>query len=171
MKLLFPDYYLKSIHEIDLDLLTKENKKLLIFDIDNTLVPHYIERPTQEVIDFFRLVQDKGFKIALLSNNKKERVLLFNENLKLPIVYKAGKPKKKKILSLIKRLDCLPVQTVVIGDQVFTDVLVAKRLNIVSILVEPISDKDEFLVSLKRGLERKILKMYLKEKYRLVHKD
>ena len=66
---LYPDEYLDSTYSIDFDQLYKEGYRGIIFDIDNTLVPH--GAPADErAISFFTHLKELGFQCILLSNNK-----------------------------------------------------------------------------------------------------
>ncbi|HPU18295.1 MAG TPA: HAD hydrolase-like protein, partial [Bacillota bacterium] len=53
-----------------------------------------------------------------------------------------------------------PERTAVLGDQLFTDVMAAKRLGIRAIVVTPIKDKKSLLFRIKRACERPLLRKY-----------
>lgn len=164
LKKFFPDYYIKSIFEIDTDDLRKKGVKALIFDIDNTLVPYDVAVPTKEIIKFFKELQEKGFKICLFSNNNKARVIRFNSGLKLLAIHKANKPLGIKFKRAMKILGTDKTSTAIIGDQIFTDVYGGNRVGMTTILVEPVSDKDELITKVKRGIERRIINAYEKSR-------
>ena len=89
---LYPDEYLDSTYSIDFDQLYKEGYRGIIFDIDNTLVPH--GAPADErAISLFAHLKELGFHCMLLSNNKEPRVKMFNDAVHVNYIYKAGKPK------------------------------------------------------------------------------
>ncbi len=160
LKRFYPTHYFESVKHIDYDGLLKRGKTSLIFDLDNTLAPFDIVEPDDDIIQFIQDLKDRGFKVCLVSNNKGTRVEVFNQKLGLPIVSKAGKPKLGGITRAINLLESKKEECVMIGDQMFTDVWVGNRLGIVSILVKPIANRDEFTVKLKRGLERQVFKRY-----------
>ncbi|MFV0441297.1 MAG: YqeG family HAD IIIA-type phosphatase [Lachnospirales bacterium] len=162
LKRFYPKEYVKSVYHIDYKRLKKMGIKGLVFDLDNTLAPFDIEKPTKEIDDFIKKLLADDFKVCLVSNNKGKRVEIFNEEMKLPFVSKAGKPKKKGILSGLKQLELNPREAVMIGDQMFTDVWVGNRIKMYTILVKPICDRDEFTVKLKRGTEKIVFKRYKK---------
>ncbi len=162
LKRFYPMYYYDSVRHIDYNKLYKEGKTALIFDLDNTLAPFDIREPDEGIIGFIQGLKDKGFKVCIVSNNKGNRVQIFNQKLGLPIVPKAGKPKLAGITRAMGIIDAKKDECVMIGDQMFTDVWVANRLGIVSILVKPIADRDEFTVKLKRGIEGVVFKQYQK---------
>ncbi len=164
LKRFYPDYYIKSIFEIDTEDLKNKGIKALVFDIDNTLVPYDIKEPSKEIIKFFKELQEKGFRICLFSNNSKERVIRFNTGLKLIAIHKANKPLTAKFKRAMKLLGTDTTSTAIVGDQIFTDIYGGNRVGITTILVVPVSDKDEWITKVKRGIERRILNAYEKSR-------
>lgn len=162
IEIFFPDKYVDSIFDISLEGLKRNNISTLIFDIDNTLVPYFIETADQKIKDYFSFLKNKGFKIGVLSNNDEKRVSFFCDGLDVCFIYKAGKPGTKGITRLMNILKSDNKNTALIGDQVFTDVWCGKRKGIYTVLVKPVSSKDELITKVKRGLERQVIKMYLK---------
>ena len=161
---LFPHTYIKSIFEIDAEELKRNGIKAIIFDIDNTLVSYDVEEPTQEIINYFKELQEKGFKICLLSNNTKERVIRFNKGLKIIAIHKANKPLVRNFKRAMTLLETDKMSTAIVGDQIFTDVYGGNRAGLMTILVVPVSDKDEWITKIKRGLERRIIHAYEKSR-------
>lgn len=162
LDIFFPDEYVNSIHEINFKQLYKEGIRGLLFDIDNTLAPYDVEHPYKETIDLFEDLKSMGFKIGLVSNNNETRVVKFNEKLKLYAVHKALKPMTRNLKKAMEVLDLTKKETAIIGDQIFTDVYGGNRLKIKTILVVPISEKDEWITRIKRNTEKKVLNAYLK---------
>jgi len=162
LEFLYPKIYVKNLEAVPYEKLKKKGITALIFDIDNTLVPFDIPEATREIIDYLDNLQKMGFKICLLSNNKKERVDEFNRILGLSAVHKAKKPRKKGIEQALKLLDAKETETAIIGDQIFTDVWGGNRKGLVTILVKPVSTRDEFTVVLKRGVERLVIKSFVR---------
>lgn len=163
-KYFFPHTYIQSIFEIDTDYLKTNGIKAIIFDIDNTLVSYDVEEPTEEVIKLFEELQQKGFKICLLSNNTKERVIRFNKGLKIFAIHKANKPLIRNFKRAMALLGTDKKSTAIVGDQIFTDVYGGNRAGLMTILVMPVSDKDEWITKVKRGLERRIINAYEKSR-------
>lgn len=162
MKKLYPKEYVDSIFSIDYEKLKGLGITTLIYDIDNTLAPFDVQEPDEELIAHLKSLTDGGFNIGLVSNNKAERVTLFNKNLNYNVVFKAGKPKKSGLLKSIRYFKETPQNIALIGDQIFTDVLGGNRLGMYTILVKPIADRDEFTVRLKRGIEKLVINRFLK---------
>ncbi len=162
LKRFYPELYVESVYHIDYKMLKERGIKGLIFDLDNTLAPFDIVEPNEQIIELVNRLQDDGFKVCLVSNNKGNRVEVFNKNLKLYAVSKAGKPKTKGIKKALQQLGVSKDEAVMIGDQMFTDVWVGNRMKMMTILVKPIANRDEFTVKLKRGLESKVFNAYLR---------
>lgn len=159
----FPDEYVDSTYEIDFEQLYEEGYRGIIFDIDNTLVPHGAPADAKAIALFERLKQI-GYQILLLSNNKEPRVKMFNDAVHVQYIFKAGKPGKKGYMQAMQMLGSGLDTTLFVGDQLFTDVWGAKRTGIRNILVKPIHPKEEIQIVLKRLLERIVLHFYSKEK-------
>ncbi len=156
----FPDIYIKSIYELPLETLKKRGINVLFFDIDNTIVPFDIPEPGERESKFLKNLISNGFRVCFLSNNSKSRVERFNKDIGGHAVAKADKPGTKKLLSMLKKFNASPENAAMIGDQVFTDVWCAHRAGILAIYVKPVSERDQFVTKIKRGLEKSVLKRY-----------
>lgn len=156
---LYPDEYLDSTYSIDFDQLYKQGYRGVIFDIDNTLVPH--GAPADErAISLFTHLKELGFQCMLLSNNKEPRVKMFNDAVHVNYTYKAGKPKPSGYRKAMEQLGTDTGNTIFVGDQIFTDVCGANLAGIRTILVKPIHPKEEIQIVLKRRLEAIVLLFY-----------
>lgn len=157
----FPDRYVASTYVIDFEKLYEEGVRGLIFDIDNTLVPH--GAPADErAVRLFQRLKDIGFRCCLISNNQEKRVKMFNEPIQVDYVYNAHKPSVKNYIWAMEIMGTDRENTVFIGDQLFTDVWGAKRAGIPNILVKPIHPREEIQIVLKRYLEKIVLYFYRK---------
>ena len=155
----FPDERIDSTYEIDFEKLYDEGYRGLIFDIDNTLVPHGA-RADDRAVALFRRLKRLGYVCCLLSNNQVERVEMFNEDVQVEYIYNAHKPSTRNYRKAMEILGTDVGNTICIGDQLFTDVYGAKRAGIRNILVKPIHPKEEIQIVLKRYLERIVLRSY-----------
>ena len=159
----YPDDYVASTYVIKFEELYQKGYRGLIFDIDNTLVPHGF--PADErAVSLFERLRDIGFDTCLISNNQEPRVRPFAEQVKSKYVFDAHKPSTKNYRKAMQLMKTDEKTTVFIGDQLFTDVWGAKRTGIKSILVKPIHPKEEIQIVLKRYLEKIVLHFYKKEK-------
>lgn len=159
LKKFYPGEYLESTYQIDFDRLYEEGYRGIIFDIDNTLVPH--GAPADECArKLFAHLKELGFQIMLLSNNKEPRVKMFNDVVQVSYIYKAGKPKPANYNKAMELMKTDRENTIFIGDQIFTDVYGANLAGIRTILVKPIHPKEEIQIVLKRYLEKIVLFFY-----------
>lgn len=155
----YPDVYLDSAYEVDFETLYQKGFRGVIFDIDNTLVPHGAPADERSIALFERL-RRIGFESVLLSNNKEPRVKTFNDRVHSRYLYKAGKPAKKGYFAAMELMGTTSDTTLFVGDQLFTDVWGAKRAGILTYLVKPIHPKEEIQIVLKRRLEWIVLYFY-----------
>lgn len=153
---LYPDEYLDSTYSIDFEKLRQDGYKGIIFDIDNTLVPHGAPADDRAVALFSHL-KELGFSCILLSNNKEPRVKSFADAVGALYIFKAGKPKKSGYRKAMAKMNTNEKNTIFVGDQIFTDVCGANIAGIRTILVKPIHPKEEIQIILKRRLEFLIL--------------
>lgn len=158
----YPDRYVASTYVIDFEKLYENGIRGLVFDIDNTLVPHGAPAD-QRAIALFERLKRIGFSCCLISNNQEPRVKMFNEPIGVDYVYNAHKPSAKNYKKAMEIMGTDKETTVFIGDQLFTDVWGAKRAGIPSILVKPIHPKEEIQIVLKRYLEHIVLHFYQKD--------
>lgn len=159
----YPHHEEVSAYAIDYEALYEKGFRGIIFDIDNTLVPHGAPADKRAEALFERL-KSIGFRIMLLSNNKEPRVKMFNDVVKADYIYKAGKPKTAGYRKAMEKLKTTTENTMFVGDQLFTDVWGAKRAGIETWLVRPIHPKEEIQIVLKRYLEKIVLYFYHRRK-------
>lgn len=161
----YPDADVTSAYSIDYEKLYRNGYRGIIFDIDNTLVPHGAPADARAA-KLFRKLKRIGFDVLLLSNNKEPRVKMFSDSVGAKYIYKAGKPGKKGYKQAMNEMGTDPKTTLFVGDQLFTDVWGSKKAGIYTYLVKPIDPKEEIQIVLKRKLEKIVLYFYEKEKIR-----
>ena len=157
----FPDEYVASTYVIPFEKLYEEGYRGVIFDIDNTLVPHGAPADDRAKKLFSRL-SDIGFSSCLISNNQEARVKMFNKDIGTHYISNACKPSTKNYIRAMQIMGTDRTNTLFVGDQLFTDVWGAKRAGIHNILVRPIHPKEEIQIVLKRYLEKIVLYFYKK---------
>ncbi|HKL99489.1 MAG TPA: YqeG family HAD IIIA-type phosphatase [Mobilitalea sp.] len=158
----YPKRIADSAFVIDYNKLYKEGYRGLIFDIDNTLVEHGADAD-QRAIDHIDRLKRMGFRVCLISNNKKERVARFNREIKVKYIHNAKKPAARNYIKATEIMGTTIKNTVFIGDQLFTDVFGANRIGMMTYFVKPIGPKEEIQIVLKRKLERIVLYYYRKD--------
>ncbi len=138
-----PLRWVRSVLEISLDDLWAEGFRALVLDLDNTLVGYKHVEPTAEVIAWVRKAQTLGFSVAVVSNNVRAWVSSVATALGIvTFVHRAYKPLPFGIFRAVRKLRVTRDKTVVIGDQLFTDILAAKVLGVAAILTDPIVAKE-----------------------------
>ena len=163
---LLPTVRTDSAYTIDYDKLYGMGIRGIIFDIDNTLVPH--DAPADERSrELFARIHDAGIRTIILSNNGQKRVKSFADVVKSDYLFDAGKPSRKPYLEAMRRCGGTKLTTLFMGDQLFTDIYGANRAGLKSILVKPIFLDPEFQIRLKRLGERIVMPFYFR--YRKKH--
>ena len=155
----YPDEYRVSSYVIPYQELYDKGYRGIIFDIDNTLVPHGAPAD-KRAMELFEKLKGIGFSSCLLSNNKEYRVKSFNETIQTNYIYDAGKPSTKNYKKAMTLMGTDTSNTLFVGDQLFTDIWGAKRTGIYNILVKPIHPHEEIQIVLKRYLEKIVLFFY-----------
>lgn len=155
-KMFTPDYYIKSYKNLNIDRLRQQQIKVLVCDIDNTLVAHDEAYPDEYVKAFIQRVKDAGIRVVLVSNNVKERVETFAKELDVKTYPFAKKPLKTTYLKLMKDCGCGPKEIAVLGDQLLTDMLGANRVGFYTILTHPVAQKDLTCTKINRVVENMV---------------
>jgi HAD superfamily phosphatase (TIGR01668 family) len=160
--MLQPDKYYESVYEIPYNDLWRDGTRALIFDLDNTLAPYKTAKPTPKVVALIRRLQRIGFSVCIVTNNTKRRMNAYNESLQLTAFHTALKPLPFALKRAMRAMGSDRSDTVIIGDQLFSDIWAGRNAGITSILVKPVSKKDVFTVWIKRFPERLFLNAYFK---------
>lgn len=128
-----------SVTDIRPEDLAARGIRLVLADLDNTLAPYQAVEPTAEIVAWKRGLEAAGIRLFLLSNSRKPgRAQRFAEKLGIPYQGRSGKPKRAGYLRAMERMGCTPGETIMVGDQIFTDTLGAHNAGIVPLLVRPI---------------------------------
>ncbi len=136
---LIPDFLFESIYTIDLQRLRDRGVKLLLADLDNTLVTYSVKVPTEEVRAWRDRLKEAGITLFILSNSRKPgRAQRFAEALEVPYQGHAGKPKSKGFYQAMARMGVTPQETAIVGDQIFTDIWGGNNAGVTTLMVKPI---------------------------------
>ena len=166
-----PDIYQKSIYYINYDKLYKKGIRCLLFDLDNTIVPSHTNKPTKRLKKLFDELKGKGFKVIIISNAPKHRVEPFKDYLMVDACAFSLKPRKDKYNKIMERFKYKSSEIAAIGDQLLTDIYGANRLDITSVLVNPLTEKDYSMTLINRMIEKIIYgslekkELFLRGKY------
>ncbi len=153
-----PDMYQQSIYTIDYQMLLDKGIKCLLFDLDNTLVPVTDRKPTKKLKELFDDLKNKGFKVIIFSNSHRKRLKPFKEELNVDCCASAKKPFKEKFLLVLNEYHYNVNEVAIIGDQILTDILGGNKVGILTVLVNPISNRDFLITKINRFREKRIMK-------------
>lgn len=153
-----PNLFVDSLMDIPLEELLKRKTKSMIFDLDNTVTEWNNPEIRHEILQWFHSLQKTGITACILSNNKGPRVMEAAAKLGIPYVAKATKPRRRAFRKAMELLKTSPKETVVVGDQIFTDILGGNRMGLYTILVAPLSSREFIGTRVTRCLERIVLK-------------
>lgn len=163
LKKFLPNQHVKSIFQITPELLKEKGIKGIITDLDNTLVEWDRPTATPKLMTWFEEMNKANIQITIVSNNNQERVQAFSDPLSLPFIFRARKPLAKAFKKAVADMGLKREETVVIGDQLLTDVLGGNRSGFHTILVVPVASTDGFWTRFNRLIERRILNWFRKK--------
>ncbi|MGB9814080.1 MAG: YqeG family HAD IIIA-type phosphatase [Thermovenabulum sp.] len=162
---LMPDIFIKDIYELDFEILKEKNIKGILIDLDNTLLPWNSSNIDEKLTQWLLNAKQMGFKFCIISNNRASRIKECAKKLGIPAVEGiAFKPAKGVFIKGMKILGTSREETAVIGDQLFTDILGAKRMGLFAILVRPLAEKELFFTKFMRRLESRVLERFYRKK-------
>ena len=151
--LLMPHYLIKDVYDLTDTFLKEHQVQGIIFDVDNTLVGFRVPVPTEELLAFLTRLKEQGIKMAIASNNSRKRVGRFAEGLELPAYHRCMKPLGFRLMKIRRDFGLSAKNILVVGDQIYTDMLGGNCAGMQTALVEPIDTKETLLFKIKRALE------------------
>lgn len=152
-----PRAYFDRLAMLDLEELYRRGYRGLLFDVDNTITTWNSPDIAPEVLAWFEGLAAVGLKGCIISNNSAARLAPLAERLGIDFFPKAHKPLPFGYLKAAAGLGVSKRETLMIGDQLLTDILGANLAGIDSVLLEPISLAREFRWTyVNRRIERVI---------------
>ncbi len=135
---LLPDYVFDDYHSVTPDFLHAHGIRLLLCDLDYTLAPKRQAEPDAALLAWVASLQSGGVTPEIVSNNRSPaRVERFCRNLGIGYTGHAGKPGTRGLLEAMRKHGASPSETAMLGDKLLTDVLGARRGNVLMLMVEP----------------------------------
>ena len=157
-KSFIPFAHATSIYEIPVDFYKKQGVNVLLIDLDNTLDSYRLLIPTERAVKLVNSLKESGLKVIIVSNNRGKRVSSYANAIGCPCISSTRKPFSGKIRRFLKENGYEPAETMLVGDQLMTDVLAAKGAHIRVVLTEKIVKEDQFTTHFNRLLDRPIRK-------------
>ncbi|MDQ2679514.1 MAG: YqeG family HAD IIIA-type phosphatase [Candidatus Eremiobacteraeota bacterium] len=156
-KWLRPTSFARRIEDISLDQLNESGVSGIIVDLDNTLIGYRDPVPAIGVETWIARALASGIRVAIVTNNSSDLAHRVAHHLGCACVHRARKPHSGGFRAALEVLGTGKAATIVIGDQVFTDVLGAKLFGLRVILTEPVAQREEWWMRPLRFLERVVL--------------
>ncbi|MGI6030199.1 MAG: YqeG family HAD IIIA-type phosphatase [Eubacteriales bacterium] len=157
---LLPHLFYKNVYEIDFEALWEKGIRGLIFDLDNTLCSYSTAEPDEKNRALIRRLKEKGYQIWLVSNNSRERVERYNRSLGLPVIANAKKPLQSALSRALRQMGLPRSQVALVGDQIYTDMLGGNRAGLMTILVQPVEERENWFFRLKRQMEEPVIRHF-----------
>ena len=148
-----PTFWLKNVLQIDEEFLKKHNVSAMVLDMDNTLSMHGNPAAEDGVMDWLEKMRGLGVKMRVVSNNTNKRVKPLADILGLEYTANGAKPLTFGVNRAVKAMGARKSETLVIGDQIFTDVMAGNLAGIRTVLVEPFHLEKTWTFRLKRRIE------------------
>ena len=153
-KAMKPERVYENLTKIPWGELYGEGIKTALLDFDNTLGKDHATAPEEFSFKCEKMIEEQGIRCCLVSNAKSDRSAKIAEKLGIPVVTYANKPGTSGVLKAIKLMESTPDQCVMVGDQVFTDVIAGNRSGVRTFMVEKIYKSEIWYVLLKRPFEK-----------------
>lgn len=157
MKLLTPDAIVDRVEDVTLEQLRTLNVCGIALDLDNTIVPWHTADLSPQISAWVSALVSAGLRVCLVTNNYAQQAKDVARMLGVPMVAGALKPMPTAFRRALSTLAVPADKSVVIGDQLFTDVLGGKLLGMKAILVRPIGAREFFTTRFMRVMERPLL--------------
>lgn len=162
LKSLKPDYRVEDLFKIDWAEFKSKGIKFVFLDIDNTLAEHGSRQADKYAKEAVDLIKSFDLQICILSNALSDRIADYAKSLDVDYMSQANKPGIKKIMQKISDLNLRADQTLMIGDQIFTDIWAGKRAGCVTIMVKQRFANEAIQIRFKRKLEQFLFNRYEK---------
>lgn len=147
----------RAITDVDVDELAASGVRCVLFDRDNTVVPRDTGVAPADVMDWICRVREVGIALCMVSNNfHSQQVEASAAELGCAVVHHAMKPAPFAVRRALALVGVDASEAVLIGDQVFTDVMAGNLAGVRTILVEPQSTSDLWYTHIFRVFERAI---------------
>ena len=161
-KRFIPDAYAKSIFNVDVNFYIKHHFKTILVDLDNTLDSYKSSSPSTRVIMLKEELASHNIEMIIISNNKEKRVNPYASKLGVRYLFSTRKPFTKRLLNFMNENNISKENTIIIGDQLVTDVRMAKKAGVFCLLCDPIVKEDQWTTHFNRLIDRPI-RHYLKK--------
>lgn len=159
-----PKMIIKCYNDLSIQELKRKGIRCLICDVDNTLIAYDEITFSDDARYFVDALKASKIELILISNNVHERIEPLAKILDVKAYAFAKKPLKKTYRTILLETGYHCSEVACLGDQLFTDILGANRMNLMSIYTYPLVNRDVIFTKINRSIEMKILKFIEKRK-------
>lgn len=154
-----PTYCALSIYDIDFNKLYESGKRIILTDLDNTLISYKEHQADEKLLKLGIFLRNIGYKIYVVSNNNNKRILEFSKTFVIDgFLSRANKPNPKKMNQFIKENELVKEEIIYLGDQLVTDICGANNASLDSIFVSTIDvSSQKWYTKINRLREKKII--------------
>ena len=153
-KAMKPEKVYEGLVHIPWDELYGSGIKTALLDFDNTLGPDHATEPEEYSYECVKMIEEKGIRCCLVSNAKSGRSAGIAKALDIPCVTYARKPEPVGVRRALELMQAGPEDAVMVGDQIFTDVIAGNLAGVRTFMVEKLHRKEIWYVALKRIPEK-----------------
>lgn len=157
MKNLRPDMYKKSLKDINFVELKKMGIKVVLLDVDNTILRYKSNEIDEDIIKLINAIKTQ-FNVILFSNSINNKPKKIGKNNNISFIAPALKPIRKNFKKVLKEYKVTEEEVCIIGDQILTDIKGGNKVGIMTILIDPLSEKDGFFTGFNRRKEKRIMR-------------
>ncbi len=163
INLIIPNSYVKDVYSINYEDLYQRGYHNIIFDVDNTLLPVNDINVPESLVELFEYLKNTGFSICIVSNNSEDRVKSPANKLDVLYLSKANKPNKEAFDRALDILETGSDDTIMVGDQMLSDIKGANEYGLYTILVDPLEDKYDIKTGTSKVLQDMMIKKLSKK--------
>lgn len=154
---LIPTYIFNDVIEITPEFINSINIKGLLIDLDGTLESSKTMKPSEKILVWLKSLENNNIKFAIVSNNNVNRVSHFCKDTNIKFLSKAMKPFKSGIKKGLEILEMEPNEVMMVGDQVFTDVLGGNKMGLKTAYIYSI-DLGEKHIAFRHKFEKRYIR-------------
>ena len=159
----YPNIFIDSAVELTPEFLRSLDVENLLLDVDCTLKRYGNQDPEPEIGRWLAAVKAQGIRLCLISNGVGRRIGKFAAKIEIPFIAKACKPFPSGCRRACKEQNFNPAKTLIVGDQIFADVMAGRLAGIRACLVKPIAPEEEhWFTRIKRPFEKIVMRSFLR---------
>lgn len=149
-----PTWQSKSIYSVPASEWHRAGIDTILTDFDNTLIAWNQPAANRRLHEWVAAMHAANIRVVVVSNNNHRRLKKALNEFNIPFVSRALKPLGVGINQAIKEFKLDKAHTVMVGDQLLTDILAANRVGVRSLLVAPLVESDAKATKFNRLFER-----------------